>query len=62
MYKFKTYFYAIYKRLDVNNSVPIETISKMLGHSRIQTTQIYVRVLDKKVEHDMGKLNAKFNF
>ena len=48
--------------ITLSNDVPIETISKMLGHSRIQTTQIYARVLDKKVEHDMGKLNAKFNF
>jgi len=48
--------------ITLSNDVPIETISKMLGHSRIQTTQIYARVLDKKVEHDMSKLNAKFNF
>ena len=40
----------------------METISKMLGHSRVRTTQIYASVLDKKVENDMSKLSGKFNF
>jgi site-specific recombinase XerD len=31
----------------------------MMGHSKIITTQIYARVLDKKVELDMEKLNKK---
>lgn len=45
------------------NGVPIETVSKMLGHTNIQTTQIYARVIDTKINNDMevlaGKLNAK---
>lgn len=45
------------------NGVPIETVSKMLGHTNIQTTQIYARVIDTKINSDMevlaGKLNAK---
>lgn len=36
--------------------VPIETISKMLGHSNIQTTQVYARVTPKKLFEDMDKL------
>ena len=38
------------------NNVPIETVSKMMGHTKIATTQIYARVLLKKVRDDMGKL------
>ena len=45
------------------NGVPIETVSKMLGHTNIQTTQIYARVIDTKINNDMevlaGKLNTK---
>lgn len=36
--------------------VPIETIPKMLGHSNIQTTQVYARVTPKKLFEDMDKL------
>jgi integrase/recombinase XerD len=38
------------------NGVPIETVSKLLGHTKIATTQIYARVVDKKISHDMGSL------
>lgn len=40
----------------LSNGVPIETVSKMLGHSKIATTQIYARVLEKKISDDMAKL------
>ena len=36
--------------------VPIETISKMLGHGNIQTTQVYARVTPKKLFEDMDRL------
>lgn len=36
--------------------VPIETISSMLGHSNIQTTQVYARVTPKKLFEDMDRL------
>ncbi len=42
----------------LNNGVPIESVSKMLGHRKIQTTQIYAKVLDKKVSNDMQQLHA----
>jgi site-specific recombinase XerD len=44
----------------LTNGVPIESISKMLGHTKIQTTQIYAKILDKKVSHDMQALRDKF--
>lgn len=37
--------------------VPIETVARMMGHMRIETTQIYAKVTDRKVEKDMKKLN-----
>jgi len=45
----------------LSNGVPIETVSKMLGHSRLATTQIYAKVLDQKVSNDMQILKAKLN-
>ena len=44
----------------LNNDVPIETVSKMLGHSSINMTKIYARLLDKKVGKDMKHLNKTY--
>ncbi|MBB5395153.1 site-specific integrase [Mucilaginibacter sp. AK015] len=41
------------------NNVPIETVSKMMGHTKIATTQIYARVLLKKISEDMSVLREK---
>ena len=38
------------------NGVSIESISKMLGHTKISTTQIYARIVDKTVSNEMDKL------
>ena len=43
------------------NGVSIETVSKMLGHKKIQTTQHYAKVLDMKVGQDMEVLRKKFS-
>jgi site-specific recombinase XerD len=43
----------------LSNGVPIETVSKMLGHTKIATTQIYARVLEKKISEDMKALKLK---
>lgn len=39
--------------------VPIETVSKMLGHTNIQTTQIYARITNSKISNDMEDLAGK---
>jgi integrase/recombinase XerD len=43
----------------LTNGVPIETISKMLGHTRLATTQIYAKVVERKVYDDMQMLRGK---
>ena len=43
------------------NGVPIESISKMLGHTKITTTMIYARVNQSKIEMDMQALQEKMN-
>ena len=40
----------------LSNGVPIESVSKMLGHKSIKTTQHYAKILDKKVSADMENL------
>lgn len=45
----------------LTNGVPIESVSKMLGHKNLRTTQHYAKVLDKKVSEDMKILREKFS-
>ena len=42
--------------ITLSNGVPIESVSKMLGHKSIKTTQHYAKILDKKVSYDMVNL------
>lgn len=44
----------------LTNGVPIESVSKMLGHKNLRTTQHYAKVLDRKVSEDMKILKDKF--
>ena len=43
----------------MTNGVPIETISKMLGHRKLSTTQIYAKVIEQKVCEDMERLRDR---
>lgn len=43
----------------LTNGVPIESVSKMLGHKSLKTTQHYAKILDRKVSDDMAILKSK---
>lgn len=43
----------------LSKGVPIETVSKMLGHTNIRTTQIYARITNEKISRDMQLLSSK---
>ncbi|WP_298365922.1 site-specific integrase [uncultured Lutibacter sp.] len=45
----------------LTNGVPIESVSKMLGHKSLKTTQHYAKILDRKVSDDMALLKEKLN-
>lgn len=47
--------------ITLSNGVPIETVSKLLGHTKIVTTQIYARVIEQKISKDMQILSKKIS-
>ena len=47
--------------ITLSKGVPIESVSKMLGHTNIKTTQIYARITNEKVSRDMQILSKKLN-
>ena len=48
--------------ITLSNGVPIETVSKMLGHTNIKTTQIYARITNEKISADMQVLSEKLKY
>ena len=44
----------------LSNGVPIESVSKMLGHKSLKTTQHYAKILDTKLSEDMTNLRIRF--
>ena len=45
----------------LSNGVPIESVSKMLGHTSIRTTQIYAKVVEQKLSEDMNNLKQRMS-
>ncbi len=46
--------------ITLSNKVPIETVSRMLAHHKIATTQDYAQILDNKISDDMSELRKKY--
>ena len=47
--------------ITLTNGVPLETVSSMLGHKNIRTTQIYAKVVQTKVSFDMDNLEKRIS-
>ena len=47
--------------ITLSNGVPIETVSKMLGHTNLKTTQPYAKILDRKISDDMKNLRLRYS-
>ncbi len=45
----------------LSNGVPIESVSKMLGHTSLRTTQVYAKVVEQKLSNDMDQLEARLS-
>ena len=44
----------------LTNGIPIETVSKMLGHASLKQTQHYAKIIASKVKLDMSKINSLY--
>ncbi|MCJ7758770.1 MAG: site-specific integrase [Gillisia sp.] len=47
--------------ITLTNGVPIESVSKMLGHKDLRTTQQYAKIVDRKISDDMQALREKLD-
>lgn len=45
--------------ITLTNGVPVETVSKLLGHTKLSTTKRYARVVEQKISHDIAALRKK---
>ena len=45
----------------LTQGVPLESVSKMLGHKHITTTQVYAKITNDKIGQDMAALSEKLN-
>jgi integrase/recombinase XerD len=53
--------YTFATTIALTNGVPIETVSNILGHSSLRTTQIYAKVIETKVSKDILSLSKKLS-
>jgi site-specific recombinase XerD len=58
-FTYRTARHTFATTVTLSNGVPIETVSKMLGHTNIRTTQHYAKMLDIKVIKEMADLKQK---
>lgn len=47
--------------ITLSHGIPIETVSKMLGHASLTITQLYAKIVDKKVMDDMAQLKELYS-
>ena len=47
--------------LFLTEGVPLESVSKMMGHKNLKTTQIYAKITNEKISKDMELVSEKFN-
>ena len=60
-FSFHTRRHTFATTVTLTQGVPLETVSKMLGHKRITTTSIYARITNDKISRDMAALSEKLN-
>ena len=51
--------YTFATTVTLSNGVPIESVSKMLGHTSLRTTQVYAKVVEQKLSNDMSLLEER---
>ena len=47
--------------LALSKGMPIESVSRVLGHTNIVTTQIYAKITSQKLDNDLTMLGNKLN-
>jgi len=52
--------YTFASTITLARNIPIETVSKLLGHTKLSTTQIYARIIPKKISEDMNGLSEAY--
>ena len=45
--------------ITLSQGMPIETVSRLLGHTNIKTTQIYAKITNEKISRDMSALTER---